>query len=124
LTFNSFQGTEGRPDAANSNKKQKKRWEVCGPKEAAEVAIRFAGGCYRLFFGCLLIYGEGNGSSFRLQLRRVSGPTLVGLGLALFLFPHYHQGDCENNSNRLPPLLYPSHGANTVSQKYHRAFDK
>lgn len=54
----------------------------CGTKKAAEVAIRFAVGCYCLLGGCTLLYGES-----RRKLRDIAGSTLVGLGLAAFLLP-------------------------------------
>ncbi len=117
LLFDGIQGFQGSPYSADSNKDQEHRWEVCGTKKAAEVAIRFAGGCYCLLFGCLLIYGDTPGQSFRLRLRRIAGPTLVGLGLAAFLFPPYYEGDCDNKANP-PPFLKPFHSADIVSHKY------
>jgi IS1 family transposase len=117
LSFNYFERAYGNINSAHSNKDQEHRWQVCGTKKAAEVAVRFAGGCYCLIFGCLLIYGDGPGQSLRLRLRRVGGPTLVGLGLAAFLFPPYYEGDCEDNYKQPPPLFSPLHGTNNVTQK-------
>jgi hypothetical protein len=117
LFINGPQRPQSSPYAADSNKDQEHRWEVCGTKKSAEVSIRFAGGCYCLIFGCLLIYGDAPGVSLRSHLRRIAGSTLVGLGLAAFLFPAYYQGDRDNKGNP-PPFLSPSHSENIVPQKY------
>ncbi|HET9280955.1 MAG TPA: hypothetical protein VFR24_03230, partial [Candidatus Angelobacter sp.] len=101
------------PYTAEAYQDQQHRWQVCGTKKAAEVAIRFAGGCYCLLFGCLFIWFNTT------KFRRVVGPTLVGLGLAAFLFPPYYEGDCENYGKQPPLLLQQhSHSGNTVPQKY------
>lgn len=112
LFFYDQESPQSSVDSAHANEDQEHRWQVCGTKKAAEVAIRFAGGCYCLLFGCSLVYREGGG-----KLRRISGPALIGLGLAAFLFPPYYEGDCENNENRPPPLLKPSLHGITVTQK-------
>jgi IS1 family transposase len=118
LLLDGSQTTQSSPYAADPNKDQEHRWQVCGTKKAAEVAVRLAGGCYCLIFGCLFIYRDiPAGQPLRLRLRRIAGPTLVGLGLAAFLFPPYYQGDCEDAPHP-PPFLNPSHSGNTVPQKY------
>jgi len=35
---------------------------------------------------------------------------LVGLGLAMFLFPPYYTGDCENHQQQ-PPFVEPFHSS-------------
>ncbi|HWF39104.1 MAG TPA: hypothetical protein VG322_11325 [Candidatus Acidoferrales bacterium] len=113
LFFNGLQGSQGSPYAAYPDKDQEHRWQVCSTKKATEVAIRFACGCYGLLFGGLLVY-----SAKTRRLCNVVGPTLVGLGLAAFLFPPYYAGDCDNNDNHQPPFLKPSHRDNTVPPQY------
>lgn len=117
LFFNCPQGPQSGPYTNSSNKDQEYRWQVCGAKKAKEVAIRFAGGCYCLLLGCLLIYGDISGSSFKQRLRRIVGPTLLGLGFAAFLFPPYYEGDCKDTSNHPQPISVPFHGFDTVTQK-------
>jgi len=113
LPLNRAQGAQGGPNSTYSNEDQEHRWEVCGTKKAAEVAIRFAGGCYCLIFGCLFIRYD------TFKLGRIHGPTLVGLGLAAFLFPPYYTSDCENNKQRPPVFSKPyRHSGNTVPQQY------
>jgi hypothetical protein len=67
-------------------------------------------------FGCLLIYGDRSGQSFRLRLGRIAVPTLVGLSLAAFLFPPYYEGDCEDKEAR-PPFPMSLHIGHNVTQK-------
>lgn len=118
LAFNDIERLQRGIDTSNSNKDQEQRWQVCGTKKGAEVSIRFAGGCYCLLFGCLLVYGNISGQSFKLRLRRIFGLTLIGLGLAAFLFPPYYEGDCENSGDQPIPFSNPFHTGNTVPQKY------
>ena len=120
LAFDGFEGPNSGPNTADTNKDQEHCWDVCGTKKAAEITIRLAGGFYCLLFGCLLIYREPSGPLFRLNLRGIAGPALVGLGLAAFLFPPYYIDDCgcTDNSTQPPPFLNFSHGKNTVPRKY------
>lgn len=114
LPLDRFNRFKGRPDAANSDDDQEQRWQICGTKKAIEEAVRFAGGCYCLLFGCLLIW------FYTGKFRRILGPTLIGLGLAAFLFPPYYTGDCENTSQQPQSFPKPSpHSGNTVPQQFH-----
>ncbi len=109
LFFYNLESPDSSVKRTYSYKDQEHIWQVCSTKKATEVAVRFAGGCYCLLFGCLLLYGASGR-----KLRRVSGSTLVGFGLAAFLFPPYYKGDCEDSQH--PPLINPLHG-NNVTQK-------
>jgi hypothetical protein len=116
------QGLHGRQNTADSYNDQEHRRDICRTKKSAEIAIRFAGGCYCLLFGCSCIYGQPRGNSLRLRLRGIAGPALVGLGLAAFLFPEYYNRACydEYPDNPWPATLgSPTlHDSNTVPQKY------
>ena len=109
LAFNIIQSSDSGPNAPYSHQDQDYSGEICGRKKAAEVAVRLACGCYCLLLGCTLVWRQPEDTSVRSLLRRVSGPTLVGLGLAMFLFPPYYTGDCEDRQDWQRPFFQPSH---------------
>ncbi len=114
LARNVAQRLNSSPDTTDSYENEYDRWQVCGSKKAAEIAIRFACGCYCLLLGCTLIWRQPEDTAIRSRLCRILGPTLVGLGLAMFLFPPYYVGDCENHQGHPPPRFEQFHSVATL----------
>ena len=109
-----LQRSESGPNSTNSDKDQEHRRDVCGTKKAAEVAVRFAGGCYCLFVGCWLVYTPKYTGTW---YERILSLTLIGLGLASFLFPAYYNRDCyDEYPNSPPPTAIVSSGLHHAEQ--------